>query len=362
MYDRIEDMNLKIENLESALLASTSGQILSDKDQQVVIQARDNNINSMLRAVMYSLMAISNQDTSVLPDPVFKNSGGASVFWVPTGIPDEEALRPNFNVSWTKNKPWHSQFLAKVRSDGNSLYPSCSTDVIAGLQDKDILTRGSRTTFKHLKEKYQVQGKSDRERDLDKQFKRRDGRKKIKATTRSAVREQYPSLEDSRYDFIFHTAFQSTDCSTDLTSKSEGDNDLDDDDTPKIKTLKSWPPEYRDQNYLDLIDDIDVRSKSFATSEKTSKKTSKNTKRSSGYVYLRAKQKKRSTTSIPRPEHGPKMLCCFIEEKWLEKQPERNRKEMGKFVLGSDDEGYDEDWEVFPSWEKFNKKGKGKQK
>jgi hypothetical protein len=48
MYDRIEDMNLKIENLESALLASTSGQILSDKDQQVVIQARDNNINVRL--------------------------------------------------------------------------------------------------------------------------------------------------------------------------------------------------------------------------------------------------------------------------------------------------------------------------
>ncbi|KAJ7830465.1 hypothetical protein B0H13DRAFT_2433606 [Mycena leptocephala] len=155
MYDRIEDMNLKIENLESALLASTSGQILSDKDQQVVIQARNNNINSMLRAVMYSLMAISNQDTSVLPDPIFKNSGGASVFWVPTGIPDEEALRSNFNVSWTKNKPWHSQFLPKSTGQG---YFDRDQNYLDLIDDIDVRSKSfatSEKTSKKTSKKYE---------------------------------------------------------------------------------------------------------------------------------------------------------------------------------------------------------------
>ncbi|KAK6988312.1 hypothetical protein R3P38DRAFT_2804772 [Favolaschia claudopus] len=45
LYDRVEDMSLKIEDLESALLSVSSGQILSDKDQQTVLRTRDNNIN-----------------------------------------------------------------------------------------------------------------------------------------------------------------------------------------------------------------------------------------------------------------------------------------------------------------------------
>lgn len=141
----------------------------------------------------------------------------------------------------------------------------CSKEVIAGLDDKDILQRGSRTTFKHLKEKFQTQSKSEREKNLDKQFKRRDGRKKTvccwifharcsteifkfasqKSVVRTAVRDQYPNLQHARYDFIFHPAWQSTDCSTDITSASDGDS-LDDGEGPKFKKLKSWPPDYRD--------------------------------------------------------------------------------------------------------------------
>lgn len=45
LYDRVEDMSFKIEELESALLKATSGTTLMDKDQQVVIQARDTNTN-----------------------------------------------------------------------------------------------------------------------------------------------------------------------------------------------------------------------------------------------------------------------------------------------------------------------------
>lgn len=45
LYNRIEDMDLRIAELESALLKATSGTILTDKDQQVVLHARDNNIN-----------------------------------------------------------------------------------------------------------------------------------------------------------------------------------------------------------------------------------------------------------------------------------------------------------------------------
>lgn len=140
----------------------------------------------MLRAVFYSLMAIGNHDTSLLPEPTFK-SNGDSVFWVTTEIPDEKALRPNWAVSWTKNKAWHPKFILKVRSAGHSLYPSCSEAVIAGLSEKDILQRGGRTTYKHLKEKYQIQKKSDREKDMDKQLKRQDGRKKTVRPSNSSV-------------------------------------------------------------------------------------------------------------------------------------------------------------------------------
>ncbi|KAJ6487496.1 hypothetical protein C8R47DRAFT_1216268 [Mycena vitilis] len=415
LYDRVEDLTLKVEELESALLAATSNQILSDKDQQIVVRTRDNNINvhffpqffdlpdrlttseqSMLRAVMYSLMGISDQDTSVLPDPVFKESDPSkSDFWVPTGIPDELALRPNFAVSWTKNKPWHQKFVAKVRGDGNTLYPSCSKEVIAGLTDKDVLQRGSRTTFKHLKEKYLTQGKTSVERKIDLQMKRRDGRRKMKAAARSDVRDQYPELQDARYNFVFHPACQSTDCSTDVTSDSNGSDSLDEDSGPKIKKLKSWPPDHRDtggkdrriqchtnccvddlaadptaskfgcvelcprcdSEYVKLVDDIDARAKAFAAQTKKSKKKS-----TPGYVVVRAQTKKRQTDSIPRNEDAPKLISSFIDEDWLKAQPFSRRRVMQQFVFGSDDEGYASDWEVFPTWERFDKKGKGKEK
>ncbi|KAK7034125.1 hypothetical protein R3P38DRAFT_3184858 [Favolaschia claudopus] len=158
LYDRVEDMSLKIEDLESALLSVSSGQILSDKDQQTVLPTyihfflikpsrRLRSLQSMLRAVMYSLMGISDQDTNVLREPVFKGNK-ISVYWIATDIPDELAL-----------------------------YPSCPQDVINGLSDKNILQRGSRTTFKHLKEKYQRQGKSASEKKIDNQLKRHSRRR-----------------------------------------------------------------------------------------------------------------------------------------------------------------------------------------
>ncbi|KAJ6605287.1 hypothetical protein DFH09DRAFT_1422275 [Mycena vulgaris] len=233
LYDRVEDMSFKIEELESALLKATSGTTLMDKDQQVVIQARDTNTNSMLHAVMYSIMTISNEDTSVLPDPVQKPNNGGPQWWVATGIPDELALRPDLTISWTKNKAWHKKFLDKVRSDGHNLYLSCTQAVIDGLacQSNDI---------QYLKEKYQLQGKSDHEKTIDKQFKRREGRKMTKSTKRTAVRSQYPNLAHQRYDFIFHPAFQSTDCSTKFTSASDGDaTESDADGATTIESLRS---------------------------------------------------------------------------------------------------------------------------
>lgn len=101
----------------------------------------------MLHAVMYSIMTISNEDTSVLPDPVQKPNNGGPQWWVATGIPDELALRPDLTISWTKNKAWHKKFLDKVRSDGQNLYLSCTQAVIDGLGDKNMYQRASRTTF-----------------------------------------------------------------------------------------------------------------------------------------------------------------------------------------------------------------------
>ncbi|KAJ7453728.1 hypothetical protein FB451DRAFT_1408613 [Mycena latifolia] len=350
LYDSVEDLYMKIEELESALLAATSGQILTDKDQQVVLQARDNNINSMLRAVMYSLMGLTSADSSLLPDPVDKPNHGGRQFWVPSGIPDELVLRPDFTNSWTKNN-WHKAFVDKVRQDGHTLYPSCSKEVISGLSEKDILQRGSRTTFKHLKEKYSAQGKSAKEKELERKFKRRDVRKKTKSILRSAVREEYPELKAPQYDFVFDPAWQSTDCSTDLTSDSDGGDSLDDDDSPKIKKLKSWPPDYREDAFLELVDDIHIRStRRVAAQKKKPRKTTGNQ-----YVMVRAKKKTRPALSIPRLDGGPKMLSCFIKEAWADELSEGSRAMMAPFVYGSDDDGYKSEWEEFPHWEKVEK-------
>ncbi|KAK7005469.1 hypothetical protein R3P38DRAFT_2794652 [Favolaschia claudopus] len=317
LYDRVEDMSLKIEDLESALLSVSSGQILSDKDQQTVLRTRDNNINSMLRAVMYSLMGISDQDTSVLPDPVFKGNK-ISVYWIATDIPDELALRPNFTVAWSKNKSWHSDFVAKVRSQGHALYPSCSQDVINGLSDKDILQGGSRTTFKHLTEKYQRQGKSASEKKIDNQLKRHSRRRNEKAIMRAAVRNNY----------------QSTDHSTDITSASDGNDSLEDDDTPKLSTLKSWPPDYRDPMFIDLLNDIHTRATEFRKKQEPKKKAKGNKQ----YVYVRAKEKTRVANTIPAPEDGTKMISTFIASDWLDPFHQDKIDRMGQFVYGSDDE------------------------
>ncbi|KAJ7127495.1 hypothetical protein C8R46DRAFT_1145322 [Mycena filopes] len=309
----------------------------------------------MLRAVMYSLMAISNEDTSVLPDPVV-DAAGKSVYWVATPIPDELALRPNFAASWTKNKSWLPKFLAKVRRDGNSLYPSCRQEVIDALSDKEISQRGSRTTFKHLKEKYAKQSNSAEEKDLEKQLKRWEVRKGQKAAKRTAVRDQYPALQDTRYDFIFHTAFQSTDYSSDITSDSAGGSlDEGENESAKIKTLKSWPPLHRDQNYIELVDDITARVK-LAESKKPGKKAGNK------YIMLRSRTKRRQVRSIPRPVDGPKQLSCFIDEAWLDDQPSEFKKGMAPFVFDSGDEGYESSWEDFPVWEALPQKGKGKGK
>ncbi|KAJ6565559.1 hypothetical protein DFH09DRAFT_1314852 [Mycena vulgaris] len=357
LYDRVEDMSFKIEELESALLKATSGTILTDKDQQVVIQARDNNINAC--PIMYSIMAISNEDTSVLPDPVQKPNNGGPQWWVATGIPDELALRPDFTISWSKNKAWHKKLLDKVRSDGHNLYPSCTQAVIDGLSDKDMYQRVSRTTFKHLKEKYQLQGKSDHEKTIDKQFKRREGRKKTKSTKRTAVRNQYPNLAHHRYDFIFHPAFQSTDCSTKFTSASDGGAaDSDADGAITIRRLKSWHPAHRDTEYANLVDDIDAREKAHAKANKPKAKG----KKSGGnqYIMVRARTKLRPTRTIPRLEDGPKMLASFINEAWLAELPQESWTVLAEFVAGSDDDGYESEWEVLPRWEPLSRKGKNR--
>ncbi|KAJ7702082.1 hypothetical protein B0H14DRAFT_2648158 [Mycena olivaceomarginata] len=149
-----------------------------------------------------------------------------------------EALPAHPGLRGPQSRASHPDLVRKVRADGNTLYPSCSKEVIAGLTDQDILQRANRTTFKHSKEKFQAQGRSDREKKID-LLKRREGRKTTKAVGRSAVRDQYPTLKDKKYDFIFHPVFQSTDCSTNVTSNSDGTDSLDNDSGPKIRTLKS---------------------------------------------------------------------------------------------------------------------------
>ncbi|KAJ7737453.1 hypothetical protein DFH07DRAFT_779364 [Mycena maculata] len=252
-------------------------------------------------------------------------------------------LQPQLTLSWTKNKPWHSHFIKKVRKHGHALYPSCSSEVIAGLEEKDILLRGNRTTFKHLKEKYQNQGKSDGEKVREKKFERQDGQRTKKSKERTAVRHLYPGLAGPEYHFVFHPAWQSTDCSTDLTADSEPD-DLEDDDTAKVRKLKSWPPNHHDYKYLELADDIDLRAKVHANTQ-TDKKKTKSTKQ---YIMVRAKSKLCPAMSIPRLDEGPKMLSCFINEAWLDKLKPATRSGLDKFVYGSEDEGYEAEWEKFP--------------
>ncbi|KAK6995613.1 hypothetical protein R3P38DRAFT_2800796 [Favolaschia claudopus] len=128
--------------------------------------------------------------------------------------------------------------------------------------------------------------------------------------------------------------YQSTDHSTDITSASDGNDSLEDDDTPKLSTLKSWPPDYRDPMFIELLNDIHTRATEFRKKQEPKKKAKGNKQ----YVYVRAKEKTRVANTIPAPEDGTKMISTFIASDWLDPFHQDKIDRMGQFVYGSDDE------------------------
>ena len=206
------------------------------------------------------------------PDNPPTEAKGESRFWVP-GVADEKLLRPDFATSWSKNKLWHKKLWEQILLKGSVLVPGCTMTMITDIGEKKMLQLAGRTMFKHLKERHTKERKSARELARDKKEKTVQGRKaKVsyrmvhilpkylhtmvlqKAKARSEIRNQFPSLANKEYTFIFHKDWQSSDYTSDdsdLDDTAEGANGsasglaIVKSEESKFPILKTCEPDYR---------------------------------------------------------------------------------------------------------------------
>lgn len=203
-----------------------------------------------------------------LPDNPPKDAKGESRYWV-AGVADEKLLRPDFAASWSQNKVWHKKLWEQIQTRGTVLVPACTSATITGMGEKAMLQLAGRTTFKHLKERYTKERKSPQELARDKKEKTVQGRKaKVdclslpklgryllsvilqKAKARSEVRNEFPSLGNKEYGFIFHKDWQSSDYTSDdsdLDIRAENSAGVVKSEDDRLLILKTCEPEYRSQ-------------------------------------------------------------------------------------------------------------------
>ena len=128
----------------------------------------------MIRRVMIEMMGIESADR--LPDNPNPEVKGKDRFWV-AGIADERLLRPDFSAPWSKNILWHKDLWKEIQKRGSKLVPACTKAMIVGLGEAGMLRLAGRTTFKHLKERYIKEHKSQTDLDREKNEKAVSARK-----------------------------------------------------------------------------------------------------------------------------------------------------------------------------------------
>lgn len=107
-----------------------------------------------------------------LPDPL------STGYWTPGTTANEEILRPNFNLSWTKNGSWHSKYVMKFKASAHDLCPALPASIIRGLKSVEI-KRLAGHAYKSLKDRYQREQKPAEIQKIEVQQARRDQRKGV---------------------------------------------------------------------------------------------------------------------------------------------------------------------------------------
>lgn len=130
----------------------------------------------MIRRVLVAMMGIESSDN--LPECLSNDKKGESRYWdSETGIAGERILRPDFMSAWSKNTFWHKELWTEIVKRGPHLVPTCTASIIDGMGETAMLKLAGRTTWKHMKERYILEHKSELELELIKAQKQAAARK-----------------------------------------------------------------------------------------------------------------------------------------------------------------------------------------
>jgi hypothetical protein len=102
-------------------------------------------------------------------------------YWVPdisSKIPtDDQLFRPNFNLTFGKQKKWHKEIVKQIKEKGLGFsHAYLNEDEVQSLTIDEIVVRLS-VVFKNARAKYKLQGKETDEQEEGEMIKQRAGRK-----------------------------------------------------------------------------------------------------------------------------------------------------------------------------------------
>ena len=116
----------------------------------------------MIRRVLMEMMGIDGSDK--LPDCLSNDKKGEARYW--QTVNNERLLRPDFLSTWSKNTFWHKALWMEIVKRGPRVVPACTASIINGMGEVAMLKLAGRITWKHMKERYTLERKSEGEIEL----------------------------------------------------------------------------------------------------------------------------------------------------------------------------------------------------
>jgi hypothetical protein len=127
----------------------------------------------MIRRVLMEMMGIDSSDK--LPNCLSNDKKGEARYW--QTVDNERLLRPDFLSAWSKNTYWHKALWTEIVKRGPRVVPACTASMINGMGEVAMLKLAGRITWKHMKERYTLERKSEGELELIKAQKQAAARK-----------------------------------------------------------------------------------------------------------------------------------------------------------------------------------------
>ncbi|KAF8508298.1 hypothetical protein JB92DRAFT_2953811 [Gautieria morchelliformis] len=218
----------------------------------------NNALNNFVCAAFYGLMGVEERSEK-LKDPILRG------YWVPDmsskTLTNDQLFRPNFNLTFGKQKRWHKDVAKQIKDKGLSFSRAYLNNAEVNALTIDMIIDRLGIVFKNARAKYKMRGKQQVEQDECEMTKRRTGRKLRKAKGRMKVRNLVAKLQSREYDWMFGVDYQSTDESEWEEVISEGSGDERPGRTTHIKSQNPWqshPPRYRAAHVQELFALLDT--------------------------------------------------------------------------------------------------------